>query len=58
MNASTRQPAGMRAFIVVWIGQTVSLLGSGLTAFGVTIWESECKPVRRHAFGKSVSISV
>jgi len=41
MNASTRQPAGMRAFVVVWIGQMVSLLGSGLTAFGVTIWAFE-----------------
>jgi len=41
MNTSARQPAGMRAFIVVWIGQTVSLLGSGLTAFGVTIWAFE-----------------
>lgn len=41
MNASARQPAGMRAFVVVWVGQVVSLLGSGLTAFGVTIWAFE-----------------
>ncbi|MFW5691717.1 MAG: MFS transporter [Chloroflexota bacterium] len=32
------QPTGMRAFVVVWIGQVISLFGSALTAFALTIW--------------------
>lgn len=28
----------MRTFLVVWAGQTVSLLGSGLTAFALGVW--------------------
>jgi len=30
--------AGMRTFLVVWAGQLVSVLGSGLTYFGVAIF--------------------
>jgi len=33
-----KQPAGMPAFLLVWIGQIVSVLGSGMTGFGLTIW--------------------
>jgi len=29
---------GVRAFLLVWIGQVVSLLGSGLTAFALGVW--------------------
>lgn len=29
---------GMRAFLVLWVGQGVSLLGSGLTAFALGVW--------------------
>jgi len=29
---------GMRAFIVIWLGQIISLLGSAMTGFAVTIW--------------------
>jgi uncharacterized repeat protein (TIGR01451 family) len=29
---------GMTAFVVVWIGQVVSLLASAMTGFGVTLW--------------------
>lgn len=35
----TLQPAeGMRAFMLVWAGQLVSLVGSGLTAFALGVW--------------------
>ncbi len=33
-----RRPAGMKAFILVVIGQTISLLGSGMTMFAIAIW--------------------
>jgi MFS family permease len=29
---------GYRTFLIVWIGQVVSLVGSGLTWFGISIW--------------------
>lgn len=32
---------GMTAFLVVWLGQVVSLIGSGLTRFGLTLWVLE-----------------
>jgi MFS family permease len=32
------QPTGMLAFTLVWIGQAVSLLGTGMSAFALTIW--------------------
>jgi MFS family permease len=32
---------GMKAFVVIWIGQIVSLLGSAMTGFAVTIWVYE-----------------
>ena len=31
-------PSGMAGFTTVWLGQLVSLLGSGMTAFAITIW--------------------
>jgi DHA3 family macrolide efflux protein-like MFS transporter len=34
-------PTGMLGFTVVWIGQVISLLGSGMTAFALTIWAWE-----------------
>lgn len=33
-----RAPSGMTAFWIVWAGQLVSLLGSGMTQFALTIW--------------------
>lgn len=30
--------SGMRGFTVVWVGQLVSLLGTGMTRFALTIW--------------------
>ena len=31
-------PGGMTGFVVVWIGQFISLLGSGMTTFAISIW--------------------
>ncbi len=32
---------GMRGFLIVWVGQVVSLLGTSMTNFGLTIWAFE-----------------
>jgi MFS transporter, DHA3 family, macrolide efflux protein len=32
------QPAGMAAFLVIWIGQIVSILASNMSQFALTIW--------------------
>jgi DHA3 family macrolide efflux protein-like MFS transporter len=37
----TKRPMGMRAFGIIWFGQVISLLGSAMTAFAVTIWVYE-----------------
>jgi len=34
----SKRPAGMFGFSMVWIGQIVSVMASGMTAFGMTIW--------------------
>jgi len=31
-------PQGMRTFLVIWIGQLISMLGSGLTSFALGVW--------------------
>ncbi len=41
MKASLKQPSGMPGFIVVWLGQLVSLTGSGLTWFALALWAWE-----------------
>jgi MFS family permease len=28
----------MRTFFIIWLGQVVSIIGSGLTAFGLAVW--------------------
>ena len=40
-NNSRRQISGMPAFIVVWIGQIVSILATQMTQFSLTIWAYE-----------------
>ncbi|HNS52153.1 MAG TPA: MFS transporter [Anaerolineae bacterium] len=35
------RPSGMRAFFIVWAGQIISLLGTAMTEFGLTIWAYE-----------------
>ena len=36
-----QRPTGMRAFWIIWAGQVVSLLGTAMTNFGLTIWAYE-----------------
>lgn len=41
MNASeptSMQPTGMRGFVIVWLGQVVSMLGTGMTNFALSFW--------------------
>ena len=35
---NTKQPAGMTAFIVIWLSQLFSILASGMTGFALSIW--------------------
>lgn len=37
----TNRPTGMFGFTIVWIGQLVSLLGTSMTNFALTIWAFE-----------------
>jgi MFS family permease len=30
--------SGLRGFVIVWIGQVISLLGTAMSSFGLTIW--------------------
>src|SRR4030066_1274021 len=32
------RPTGMFAFSIVWVGQIISLLGTSMTGFAMTIW--------------------
>ncbi len=34
----TKRPAGMLGFTVIWIGQVISLQGTAMTGFALTIW--------------------
>jgi DHA3 family macrolide efflux protein-like MFS transporter len=34
----TGQPTGMRGFVIVWLGQVVSMLGTGMTNFAISFW--------------------
>ena len=38
MQQSQNRPTGMRGFTVVWIGQIVSLLGTAMSNFALTLW--------------------
>ena len=40
-NIKKTQPAGMRAFVIVWFGQLISLFGTALSRFALTIWAWE-----------------
>ena len=41
MNTTNNRPSGMTGFTVVWVGQLVSLLGTSMTNFALTIWAFE-----------------
>jgi len=38
MEIARKRPAGMLAFTIIWFGQVVSFLGTGMTRFALTIW--------------------
>lgn len=38
METSSKRPAGMFAFIIIWLGQIVSVLASGMSQFALTIF--------------------
>ncbi len=38
METNARRPVGITAFIVVWLGQIVSVLASGMSGFGLSLW--------------------
>jgi DHA3 family macrolide efflux protein-like MFS transporter len=35
------RPSGMAAFSIIWAGQILSLLGTAITQFGLTLWVYE-----------------
>ncbi len=37
-DVGRRRPTGLFGFTIVWFGQFVSLVGTGMTQFGITIW--------------------
>lgn len=37
-TTATRRPSGMFGFVIVWLGQIVSVLASAMSQFGLTIW--------------------
>jgi len=39
--SQTKRPAGMTGFIIVWIGQIISVLATGMSGFGLSIWMFE-----------------
>ena len=41
MKTPQKRPTGMAGFTIVWIGQVVSLLGTAMTNFGLTLWAYE-----------------
>ena len=41
MEPTSKRPAGMSAFIVVWIGQIISILASGMSHFALSLWMYE-----------------
>lgn len=38
MQSPTHKPTGMTAFIVIWLGQLISVLTSAMSNFGLTLW--------------------
>ncbi len=35
---SPHRPSGLSGFFIIWIGQVISILGSGMSQFALTIW--------------------
>ncbi|HWQ21354.1 MAG TPA: MFS transporter [Clostridia bacterium] len=38
VDVRSRRPQGMAAFTIVWFGQVVSLVGTAMTGFALTLW--------------------
>ncbi len=38
MQSTIQRPQGMAAFLIIWIGQVVSILASGMSSFALTLW--------------------
>jgi MFS family permease len=38
MEQKTSPPKNMRKFLIIWVGQLISIVGSGLTGFGLSVW--------------------
>lgn len=41
MTTNQQSPQGMRTFTIIWIGQILSLLGTAVSNFGLTLWAFE-----------------
>ncbi len=41
MQSAAQRPSGMFAFVVVWLGQMISMLATNMTQFALTIWVYE-----------------
>ena len=37
-DQNSQKPKSMRTFLIIWIGQFISTVGSGLTGFGLSVW--------------------
>ncbi len=38
METAGSAPRGMRTFLIIWLGELVSLMGSGMTSFALGVW--------------------
>lgn len=38
MVQPSTEPRGMKTFLIIWLGQLVSIVGSGLTSFALAVW--------------------
>ncbi|MFC1936913.1 MFS transporter, partial [Chloroflexota bacterium] len=38
MENNQPQTKSMKTFMIIWVGQLISILGSGLTGFGLSVW--------------------
>ena len=54
MKQQSCAPKGMRTFFIIWAGQLISIIGSGLTGFGLSVWiytqTGEATPFALNAF--------
>ena len=56
------KPTGMVGFTIVWLGQLVSMLGSGLTGFAIMIWlwktTGQATPFAIYGFSMSIPLII